>query len=30
LYHINQQALVEQAFEFEKQIHTQSVVKEKD
>jgi 2-oxoglutarate dehydrogenase E1 component len=30
LYRINQQALVEQAFEFEKQTRTQSVIKEKD
>ncbi len=30
LYRINQQALIEQAFEFEKQPHTQSVIKERD
>jgi 2-oxoglutarate dehydrogenase E1 component len=30
MYRINQQALIEQAFEFEKQIHTQSVIKERD
>jgi 2-oxoglutarate dehydrogenase E1 component len=30
LYRINQQALIAQAFEFEKQTHTQSVIKERD
>jgi 2-oxoglutarate dehydrogenase E1 component len=30
LYRINQKVLIEQAFEFEKQTHTQSVIKEKD
>jgi 2-oxoglutarate dehydrogenase E1 component len=30
LYRINQQALIEQAFEFEKQAQTQSVIKERD
>ena len=29
LHRINQQALIEQAFEFEKQIQTPSVVKER-
>jgi len=30
LYRINQQALIEQAFEFEKQTETRSVIKERD
>jgi 2-oxoglutarate dehydrogenase E1 component len=30
LYRINQQALIEQAFEFEKRIETRSVIKESD
>jgi 2-oxoglutarate dehydrogenase E1 component len=30
LYRINQRALIEQAFEFEKQTETRSVIKERD